>query len=188
MSGADNHAASAAMALRVERRWAVMSIAIIAALVGMAAYAGIHQAVMPQARVETADPATLHISGEFIESNLGSAVEPDGSVMVRAIGQQYSFTPQCVVVPSETRITIRATSADVLHGLFIQGTNVNAMLVPGYISIAETSFKTPGEHVVPCHEFCGFGHQGMWGKIRVIDKAAFAALAQAKRRLTCVDE
>ena len=30
---------------------------------------------------------------------------------------------------------------------------------------------------MPCHEFCGMGHEGMWGRIRVIDKAAFARLA-----------
>ena len=188
MTATDTHAHSADVAARVERRWVMLSIGIVFALIVIAAYAGIHQAVMPQAHVETADPATLHISGEFIESNLGSAVEADGSVMVRAIGQQYSFTPQCVVVPGNTKITIRATSADVLHGLFIQGTNVNTMLVPGYISIVETSFHTPGDHVVPCHEFCGYGHQGMWGKIRVIDRDAFAARASGKRRLTCVDE
>jgi len=70
---------------------------------------------------ETADPKTLHSSGEFVESNLGSSVEADGIVTVRAIGQQYSFTPQCVVVPSETPIKFRATSADVVHGLLIEG-------------------------------------------------------------------
>ena len=59
----------------------------------MADVAGIHRATMPQARVETTDPSRLHLAGEFIESNLGSALEPDGSVTVRAIGQQYSFTP-----------------------------------------------------------------------------------------------
>ncbi len=64
-----------------------------------------------------ANPTTLHLSGEFIESNLGSAVEPGGSVTVRAIGQQFSFTPQCIVVPTDTTITLRATSADVVHGL-----------------------------------------------------------------------
>lgn len=188
MTTTGNHAVSAEVAARVERRWAIASMAIVFALILIAAYAGIHQAIMPQAYVETADPATLHLSGEFIESNLGSAVQADGSVLVRAIGQQYSFTPQCVVVPAQTKITIRATSADVLHGMFIQGTNVNSMLVPGYISMVETKFAAPGEHVVPCHEFCGYGHQGMWGKIRVIDKAAFAALASGKRRLTCADE
>ena len=79
-----------------------LSVAIIVLLAGMAAFAGIHQATMPQTRVETADPSTLHVTGEFIESNLGSAIEPDGSVTVRALGQQYSFVPQCVVVPTGT--------------------------------------------------------------------------------------
>ena len=66
----------------------------------MAAFAGLHQATMPQTAVETVDPRTLHLAGEFVESNLGSALEPDGSVTVRAIGQQYSFTPQCMLVPT----------------------------------------------------------------------------------------
>ena len=63
---------------------------------------------MPQSRVETVDPRTLHLKGEFIDSNLGSAVEADGSVTVRAIGQQYSFTPSCILLPTET---LRSCSA-----------------------------------------------------------------------------
>jgi cytochrome c oxidase subunit 2 len=171
---------------RIERRWGAISVCIVSLLVVIAAYAGIHQAVMPQPRVETADPRTLHIAGEFIESNLGSAVEPDGSVTVRAIGQQYSFTPQCIVVPADTQVTIRATSADVVHGFLIEGSNVNTMLVPGYISTVTTRFATPAERYMPCHEFCGVGHEGMWGRIRIIDKAAFAKLAADRRRMTCV--
>ena len=173
-------------AARIERRWAGLSVGIVTLLVVMAAYAGIHQAVMPQARVETADPTTLHLAGEFIESNLGSAVEPDGSVTVRAIGQQYSFTPQCILLPTDTDITIRATSADVMHGLLIQGSTVNTMLVPGYISTATTRFSAPSDRVMPCHEFCGAGHEGMWGRVRVIEKSAFLKLAAGQRRVSCV--
>jgi cytochrome c oxidase subunit 2 len=176
----------AAVAARMERRWGILSVGIILALIVMAAYIGLHQAVMPQPRVETADPRTLHIAGEFIESNLGTAVEPDGSVTVRAIGQQYSFTPQCILVPADTPITIRATSADVVHGFLIDHSNVNTMLVPGYISTISTSFPAPSERVMPCHEFCGAGHEGMWGHIKIIDKAAFAKLATTQRRVTCV--
>jgi cytochrome c oxidase subunit 2 len=187
MTVEQDHSASAAVAARIERRWAVLSVVIVAAMTGMAAYVGIHQATMPQGRVETADPKTLHVSGEFIESNLGSMMEADGSVMVRAIGQQFSFTPQCIVVPAGTPVTFRATSADVVHGLLIEGTNINAMLVPGYVSELQTSFRQPAEHVVPCQEFCGIGHQGMWGKVKVVDKAVFLKLAAARRRVTCVD-
>lgn len=171
---------------RIERRWAILSIAILALLVVMAAFAGIHQAVMPQTRIETVDPRTLHIAGEFIESNLGSAVEADGSVTVRAVGQQYSFTPQCIVVPTDTPVTFRATSADVVHGFLIEHSNVNTMLVPGYVSSITARFSTPADVYMPCHEFCGTGHEGMWARIRIVDKAEFQKLAADRRRIDCV--
>ena len=187
MASGTDHSIGEAVAARIERRWATLSIVIVGVLVGMAAFIGIHQATMPQGRVETADPEKLHLSGEFVESNLGSAIEADGSVVVRAIGQQYSFTPQCVVVPADTPVTFRATSADVVHGLLIEGTNINTMLVPGYVSVLPIRFKAPGDHVMPCQEFCGIGHQGMWGKVKVVEKSTFLGMTAARRRLTCVD-
>jgi cytochrome c oxidase subunit 2 len=187
MTTESDHDLGERVAAKIERRWATLSIVILGVLVGMAIFIGIDHATMPQGHVETADPRTLHLSGEFVESNLGSVMEADGSVTVRAIGQQYSFTPQCIVVPSETPVTLRATSADVVHGLLIEGTNINTMLVPGYVSQLPVSFKAPGDHLMPCQEFCGIGHQGMWGKVKVVDKAAFLKLAAARGRLSCVD-
>jgi cytochrome c oxidase subunit 2 len=171
---------------RLEHRWAAVATGIIVLLTAMAVFAGVHQAVLPQSRVETADPGTLHLNGEFIESNLGSALQADGSVVVRAVGQQYSFTPQCILVPADTPITFRVTSSDVVHGFLITGTSINLMLVPGYISSIPARFSTPGERHMPCHEFCGYGHEGMWGRIKVIDKAEFARLAANTGRLNCV--
>ena len=181
----DIHSEGAAVAERVERRWATISVLIIVFLAGMAAFAGIHQATMPQASVETTDPTTIHLQGEFIESNLGSALEPDGSVTVRAIGQQYSFSPSCIVVPAQTPLTFRAASADVVHGILIQGTNVNTMLVPGYVSVLKATFDKPGDHLMPCQEFCSVGHEGMWGRVKVVDKQEFLSEMADKRRLSC---
>ena len=186
-SSALHDSRGARLAAVVERRWATVATLIIAVFVVVAAFAGIHQAAMPQARVETVSPTRLHLSGEFVETNLGSAVEPDGSVTVRAVGQQYSFTPQCMVVPTDTTITFRAASPDVIHGFLIEGTNVNAMLVPGYVSVISARFDEPGEHLMPCHEFCGVGHEGMWAKVKVIDKAEFLKMADAEPRLSCVE-
>lgn len=171
---------------RAEHRWALTAVAIAIFLVAMAVFAGLHLAAMPQSRVETIDPLSLHLRGEFIESNLGTAVEPDGSVVVRAIGQQYSFTPDCIVVPTDTPITFRLTSADVVHGLLITGTDINLMLVPGYISSIPARFTTPGDRLMPCQEFCGVGHAGMWARVRIIDRATFARMAATARRLSCV--
>lgn len=178
----------AQVAERTERRWVTICVIVMIVLPLMAAIAGIHQATMPQARVETIDPTRLHLAGEFIESNLGTAVEPDGVVTVRAIGQQYSFTPSCILVPAETPMMLRATSADVVHGIMIQNTNINTMLVPGYVSEQAMRFDKTGDYLMPCQEFCSFGHEGMWGKVRVIDKAEFAARAKNGGRLSCVGE
>ncbi len=71
---------------------------------------------------------------------------------VRLLGQQYSFTPQCIVVPTNTRVTFRASSADVVHGFLIQKTNVNLMLVPGYVSMLSARFATPADSNMPCHD------------------------------------
>lgn len=173
-------------AARVERRWAMVSIGIIALMVFLATFAGVQKATLPQPRMELADPRTLHITGEFIESNLGSALEPDGSVTVRIVGQQYSFTPQCIVVPSNTLVTFRAASADVVHGFLIQNTNVNLMVVPGYVSSIGARFAKPMESHMPCHEYCGTGHEGMWANVHVIDKAEFLTLTQQRKRVSCV--
>src|SRR5579864_6567771 len=51
------------------------------------------------------DPATIHLEGEFVESNLGAAQEPDGSITVRMIAQQYVFVPRCVRVPANVPST-----------------------------------------------------------------------------------
>lgn len=173
------------VAARVERRWGFVMLGLMVLLVAMTIYTGLHAAMMPPSRVETIDPTTLHLSGEFTEANLGSAVQPDGSVVVRLIGQQYSFTPQCIVVPAGTPITFRATSADVIHGMLITGTNINSMVEPGFISTFKTTFDAPGDHLMPCHEFCGTGHEGMWANVRVVDKNAFTQLTDHARRATC---
>jgi cytochrome c oxidase subunit 2 len=172
---------------RIEHRWAAVMVAIMVLLVAIATFEALYHTAVPQARVETVNPRTLHLGGEFIESNLGAALEPDGSVTVRAVGQQYSFTPSCLLVPADTPITFRMTSADVVHGFLVAGTNINLMLVPGYISSLGARFDAPGERLMPCHEFCGVGHEGMWARVKIVDKAAFAALAAAHRRLSCVE-
>jgi cytochrome c oxidase subunit II len=187
MTEAPNHDPSEMVTARTEARWRNFAIVVTVLMAVIAAVAGIGHQTMPQARVERVDPKTLHISGEFIEGNLGSALEPDGSVTVRVIAQQYSFVPQCMLLPTDTRITFRATSADVVHGFLVQGSNINTMLVPGYISVQTVRFSKPGDHLMPCHEFCGLGHEGMWAHVHVIEKSAFVKLALQRPRVACSD-
>ena len=170
---------------RAERQWAIASISLIAVVLGVVAFTGIHWASMPPSGIEPIDPTTLHVAGEFVEQNLGAQVRADGAVIVRLIGQQYSFNPQCIVVPVNARIIFRGTSADVVHGFLVTGTNANAMLVPGYITTFSTAFSHLGEHLMPCHEFCGTGHAAMWAHVRVVTRLEFDRLISARRGARC---
>jgi cytochrome c oxidase subunit 2 len=182
------HSASDRAAARAEARWAWFVVAVIVLLICMMAFTSLHWVMMPSTRVETVNPSTLHLAGEFTEDNLGSAVEPDGSVTVRIVGQQYSFTPQCILLPAGTPVKFRVTSADVIHGFIIAETNVNVMLEPGYVTNFHTTFKEPAEHVMPCHEYCSVGHAGMWARVKVIDKDSFFKQAEKQRRQSCVQQ
>ena len=175
-----------AVALAAERRWAIVVAAIIVLLLATMIFTGVHWAAMPPSRVETIDPRTLHVSGEFVESNLGTGIERDGKVVVRLIAQQYSFEPQCIVVPAEMPVTFRGTSTDAIHGFIIGKTNANVMLVPGFVATFTTTFDKPGEHLMPCHEYCGTGHAAMWAKVQVIAPEAFLARVSGGRKATCV--
>jgi cytochrome c oxidase subunit 2 len=175
-----------AVAIAAERRWAIVVVIIIGLLIGMMIVTGVHWAAMPPSRVETIDVRTLHLKGEFIESNLGTALEPDGTVMIRLIGQQYSFSPQCLVVPAGMPVTFRATATDAIHGFVIGKSNANTMLIPGFIATFTTSFPEVGEQLMPCHEYCGTGHEAMWARVQVIPQQEFLAKISGTSRLNCV--
>jgi cytochrome c oxidase subunit 2 len=178
---ASQHVADAA-----ERRWAIVVGLIIAALVAMMVVTGLHWAAMPPSRVETIDVKTVHLQGEFVESNLGTVLGPDGKVTVRLVAQQYSFVPQCIVVPAEMPVTFRGTATDAIHGFVVGRTNANTMLIPGFVATFTTTFPKAGEQLMPCHEYCGTGHEAMWARVQVLPPAEFLRRARERERLDCV--
>jgi cytochrome c oxidase subunit 2 len=156
--------------VRSELRWA-------AAVIGFVALA-LHR--NPPSNAERIDPKTLHLSGEFTEPNLGTRVEANGQVTTRIVATQFAFVPNCIVVPEGQNVTLRLASPDVIHGILVSGTNVNTMVVPGYVSQVHTVFRKTGDLLMPCHEFCGLGHSQMWARVRVVPAAQFRPDAQGR--------
>jgi len=159
--------------VHTEKRWVAIMAAMLVIMMTVVVVTGIAGALHPPSNVEVIDPQTLHLKGEFVESNLGTAVEPDGSVTVRLIAMQFEFVPRCVRVPADTPVRFRITSADVVHGFLLPNTNVNTMVVPGFVAQVSTRFTHAGEYEMPCHEFCGLGHHGMVAHVSVVPKDQF---------------
>ncbi|MGA8491170.1 MAG: hypothetical protein WB711_12150 [Terriglobales bacterium] len=133
------------------------------------------------------NPQTLHLRGEFVESNLGPVEERGGGVTVRMIAEQYLFVPQCVVVPTGVPIRLRMTSADVVHRPAIGETGVELKVVPGYIVETHLQFERAGEYQMPCHEFCGPGHYAMRSRLIAVPLEQFRALS-SEARMSCAKQ
>jgi cytochrome c oxidase subunit 2 len=94
-------------------------------------------------------------------------------VTSRIVATQFAFQPQCIVVPANRLVTLRFAAPDVIHGILVTGTNVNTMVVPGYVSQVHTVFTKTGDLLMPCHEFCGLGHSEMSATVRVVSENEF---------------
>jgi cytochrome c oxidase subunit 2 len=127
------------------------------------------------------DPLSLHLSGEFVENNLGTEQQPDGSVTVRMIAQQYLFVPHCILVPAGVPVHLRITSSDAVHSLTFNGTDYAVKVLPGTISEAQLRFPRAGDYKTVCREFCGAGHYAMRSELKVVPRDQFPALRPEER-------
>jgi cytochrome c oxidase subunit II len=169
--------------LRSELTWTALVTGVVTIIMLAIVYAGLVHHINPPSNIETIDPKTLHLTGEFTEGNLGTSVAPDGQVTSRIVATQFAFQPQCLVVPANRPVTLRFASPDVIHGILVTGTNVNTMVVPGYVSQVHTVFTKTGDLLMPCHEYCGLGHSQMWANVRVVQQGEFKP--DAEGRATC---
>lgn len=169
--------------LESELRWAAVVAVIVGVILAAILIAALAMHINPPSNREFVDPKTLHLSAEFTEANLGTRVDPGGGVVARLIATQFEFVPNCIVVPANRDVTLRFASPDVIHGILVTGTNVNTMIVPGYVAQVHTQFRKTGDLLMPCHEFCGLGHSQMLAKVRVVPPEQFRPGADG--RIAC---
>lgn len=150
-----------------EKIWMWAAGVLIVAFVATVAVAAFGSALHPPSHVETIDPAKVWNDPRFAQR--GVTVDSNG-VTVVAVALMFAFNPSEIRVPAGRPVTFRLTSADVIHGFEIVGTNANTMVVPGYVSQFTTTFKTPGEYLIVCNEYCGLSHHLMAAKL-VVEEA-----------------
>ena len=139
----------------------VVLLVFLAALV----YAAVGMHIHVMGRAGEIDPGTISQTPPF--DHPGVREIAPGKYEAVIIGKAWSFIPKTIEVPAGAEVTFRATSADVDHGFYIDGTRVNLMLIPGQVSVMTYRFREPGTHLLICHEYCGLGHQFMYGRVIV---------------------
>jgi cytochrome c oxidase subunit II len=159
---------------RLERYWltavAAMLGAFVAALVASVTIFGIRlpspvDRINPQRLQETefATPGVRNVGGNRYEVHIvaqmwnydaGSESGPAG-------------TPPKIHIPVGSQVTFYVTSKDVIHGFYLEAHSVNLEVIPGQVARASTVFNRKGTFKLICNQYCGAGHQIMYGEVIV---------------------
>lgn len=80
---------------------------------------------------------------------------------------RFEFSPSVLTVNHGDRVTIELTSTDVVHGLYLDGYNLETTTDPGQTTTLTFTADSPGSFRFRCSVTCGDMHPFMIGKIRV---------------------
>ncbi|UTR08711.1 cytochrome c oxidase subunit II [Evansella sp. LMS18] len=153
---------------KYEKIWLIFgvgSLVLFLGVIGVAAFAFGHQ---PPSHMATVDAANLDQDPVFSEPGLTKIDE--STYRATLVAQAFGYNPNRIEVPEGATVLFEVTSADVVHSFTIPGTNVNFMVTPGHVNMAEHTFNEPGEYLVLCNEYCGTGHHYMSMTIEVVPR------------------
>jgi cytochrome c oxidase subunit 2 len=121
----------------------------------------------PNGMKTTIEPENVETTAPFNSPGL----EKIGPNEYRAtiVSYIFGYKPNTITVPRGATVHFQITSKDVVHGFMIPGTTTNLMLLPGHVVEYTQTFNEPGEFLFVCHEYCGIGHQAMYGRVIVKD-------------------
>ncbi|HVA26993.1 MAG TPA: cytochrome c oxidase subunit II [Candidatus Baltobacteraceae bacterium] len=150
---------------RYERWWITVGIAMLALFLGLILFAAFADNINPPSGMQQIDPTRVASTPPFDHPGLRKL--SDGTYEAYYVAQVFMFTPATITIPAGSTVTFYVTSPDVVHGFEIAQTDVNMMAVPGWVNSATHRFVKPGTYLLVCNEYCGIGHQNMFGKIEV---------------------
>ncbi|UCZ51434.1 cytochrome c oxidase subunit II [Bacillus shivajii] len=148
-----------------EKIWLTLSFGLIMGFMLITGYQTFVQGMGPPSGMETIDPQKVDETAPFDEPGVYQIGEDEYEVIMTL--EVFAFNPSDFEIPVGSTVHFTMTSKDVIHGVQIAGTNMNAMVTPGHIQTITQTFNEPGEYLMLCNEYCGSGHQFMATTITV---------------------
>ena len=150
---------------RYERIWLGFGLAILAVFLAAITTAAVVDGMVPPSAGQRIDPTRVAETPPFDHPGLRQT----GDHLYEAyyVAHVFAFTPAKITIPRGSRVTFYVTTPDVVHGFSIPLTDVNLMVVPGWVSSTAHTFHDPGTYLMVCNEYCGSGHQFMAAQVEV---------------------
>ncbi|WP_062106694.1 cytochrome c oxidase subunit II [Bacillus niameyensis] len=150
---------------RSEEIWLIISFGMIIGFMLITGYQTFALEMGPPSNKETLDPQKVDETAPFDKPGVYEIGENEYEVVMTL--EVFNFNPGNIEIPAGSTVHFIMTSKDVVHGFQIAKTNVNAMVMPGYIQKITQKFNKPGEYLILCNEYCGAGHHYMSTTITV---------------------
>ena len=104
---------------------------------------------------------------------------PKGALEINVTGQQFSWlfdypsgkeSEGDLVVPLGIPVRLNITSVDVIHGFYLPAFRIKMDAVPNMKTYAWFLADKLGQYDIMCTVYCGVGHSGMTGKLRIVSQ------------------
>jgi cytochrome c oxidase subunit 2 len=167
---------------KYEKLWLGTALLLIVGFIATVTYGAVGAGIaMVDDSGGNVDSTDLANSSEF--SDPGVTKVGDDEYDVHVVARQFVFNPGSsaygpITVPANSTVNFHVTSADVIHGFSIVGTNANTMVIPGEVAEITIDVSEPGEYGIVCHEYCGQGHHDMAGTLQVVPQDQYNGSAQ----------
>src|SRR5699024_5801071 len=150
---------------RYEELWLVLAVIVVVGSVIVTGYQTVAGGVGAPSGKERSGPVKVGGGAPVDEPGVFKVGENEYDVVMTL--PIFSLTPGEIEVPKGAKVNFIMTSKDVIHGIQVVDTNINAMVVPGHVQEISQTFDEPGEYLILCNEYCGSGHQMMSATITV---------------------
>jgi len=171
---------------RLEITWTVAT-AIILLFVGLASYQVLGSAFVGGATATAGQDTDNLAELSFDYEGAKAPADGENAVQVEVVAQKYywyyrypeagNFTVNGqaqgdpMVIPANRTVYLHVTSTDWLHAFHVPDLALKQDAFPGRYNTIKTVVYEEGSYQLYCAEYCGVGHSGMLGEVRVLPQA-----------------
>ncbi len=89
------------------------------------------------------------------------AAHADSPRVVEITAKRFEFSPNKITLKKGEPVTLRLTTADVVHGFFLRPLKIDELISPDKPTDVTITPETVGTFTTICDHFCGVNHGNM---------------------------
>lgn len=99
----------------------------------------------------------------------GYLIAAENEQVIKITAKKFEYSPKEIIVKKNVPVVLEFTSLDRLHGFNCPALKIRTDIKPGQVNTLRFVPDKVGMFPFHCDIFCGSGHEGMQGTIKVVE-------------------